>query len=156
MTDPIQVAWAAGIFEGEGCIRDYTPTGRVFMCPGLSIRMSDRDVLERFAAIVGVGTVRPSGQHRKRAEHHRDQWEWLVSGIDAVVVMEAFLPHLGERRGARARALLIQFYEERRRDCEGCGTTYLAGKHWGRFCPDCRRNHYRPAQPAVLDPIGAP
>lgn len=90
------IAWAAGIFEGEGCIA---------MRPGarLIVSMTDKDVVYKFQEAVGVGKVYynypPSSQKTGRKPTYR----WMVGDRNGVrVVLEMFLPWLGERRRAKA------------------------------------------------------
>ncbi len=56
----IDLAWAAGLFEGEGCIRAATDAqsrgkyaGRLY----LDVSQSEREVLDRFHRIMGFGVV---------------------------------------------------------------------------------------------------
>lgn len=96
--DRAEIAWAAGIFEGEGCI--YQGTG-----VGLVINMTDKDVLERFAAIVGVGRIR--GPIAGQKANHKSFWEWRVGRqADREAVLLAFMPWLGQRRRDKAERML--------------------------------------------------
>src|SRR3990167_5406713 len=54
--DPIEIAWAAGLFEGEGCISVHRSKGRRPQ-PKLNIAMTDLEPMERFAKALGVGNV---------------------------------------------------------------------------------------------------
>lgn len=93
--DKTEIAWAAGIFEGEGSI--VTPNR-------LLMGMTDEDVVRRFQKAVGVGSL-----HLERLEDKKDRWIWRVSNFEhfqAVVAM--FWPWLGERRRARAIAMLTK------------------------------------------------
>lgn len=95
---PEQVAWAAGLFEGEGCI---VPRGKT--SGELIVGMTDRDVLERFRDIVGVGGIKI--EHRP--DPHKDCYRWSVSNApESRMVLELLLPWLSERRREAAEALL--------------------------------------------------
>jgi hypothetical protein len=48
------IAWAAGMFEGEGSMGVYGHNA-----PRLTVTMKDLGVLKRFQKIVGVGTLLP-------------------------------------------------------------------------------------------------
>jgi hypothetical protein len=50
------VAWAAGLFEGEGCWNAYVRKGGKVQMQ-VRLEMTDKDVVERFAAIVGCGAI---------------------------------------------------------------------------------------------------
>jgi hypothetical protein len=88
-------AWAAGLFEGEGCISDDE----------LRLKMTDEDVVRRFAAAVALGTI--YAPYASRQPNRRPAWVW-VSGRrrDVEFILARFLPYLGARRAARAREAL--------------------------------------------------
>lgn len=92
------IAWAAGLFEGEGCIYlagDKRPT-EPYMYPGLQLSMTDRDVVEKFHAIVGVGTVNID---RRKESNRSDMWRWQCANRKGFEhVMNLLGPYLGERR----------------------------------------------------------
>lgn len=95
------VAWAAGFFEGEG---GAYPGRR---CVMLRVVQSDREALERFAAVVGCGTVRPIATS---ALGRRPMFAWQVARrADVARIVAAFWPWLTERkRGQIAEALGTQ------------------------------------------------
>lgn len=94
----LEVAWAAGLFEGEGCFGSY-PRGRKHGTQA-RLSMTDRDVVERFAKIVGMGTVR--GPVDRGNKEWKPIWEWYVQRASEVrAVVALFRPWLGERRLAR-------------------------------------------------------
>lgn len=101
MDKKLQVAWAAGLFEGEGSwiVRK---TGY----PQASLRSADRDVVERFAEIVGCGRI--GFEDRKTANPlHSDSWYWQVGNRrDVRRLAETFMPYLGERRRTRALEII--------------------------------------------------
>jgi hypothetical protein len=51
------IAWAAGLFEGEGCLSFSTVRGERY--PQAMLKTTDRDVLARFHRIVVVGAIYP-------------------------------------------------------------------------------------------------
>lgn len=111
MDAPIEIAWAAGLFEGEGSILygKYTyPSGRDYTRRRLSMQMSDEDVLRRFVAIVDAGKViEVTRQHRVNRENHTVMFVWEINRwADVERITKAFLPYLGERRRTKAEALL--------------------------------------------------
>lgn len=60
------LAWAAGVFEGEGSVGAYiTPDGRLSM--RLSVTQRGREMVERVQAMFG-GTVRKTGESIYRVE----------------------------------------------------------------------------------------
>lgn len=100
--------WALGLFEGEGCISDSDVRGVT-----LHLGMTDEDVVRRFQAVVGSGTIRlePQSEARHKALHR-----WSVASRDEVrrlltIMLETGL--LGERREARARLALTRLETNR-------------------------------------------
>jgi hypothetical protein len=94
-----EIAWAAGLFEGEGT---WQITNKGYVQAALG--MTDRDVVERFARIVDMGNV--TRVHRP-TQNRQDIWHWYIgSRRDVQRLALMFIPHLGERRRARALELL--------------------------------------------------
>ena len=89
------IVWAAGLFEGEGYI--YTNADH-YRCIG--IEMTDKDVMQRYAAVVGYGQLKP----RKTVPANRKQsWRWDIGKRSEVLrILKDFLPHFGKRRSAKA------------------------------------------------------
>jgi hypothetical protein len=107
----IEIAWLAGLVEGEGCL-SYGRTDRRYPGKANSIRihvgMSDRDVIERAAAILGtrlLGPYPPSPAHRD-GSIRKDQWRVIVTQSLAASWMMTLYPLLGQRRQAAARECL--------------------------------------------------
>lgn len=91
-------AWAAGLFEGEGCIVTSGRSRRI------ELGSCDEDVVRRFHEVVGVGTI--YHEHRENPAH-RDLWKWSCSRYsDLAPLLAAFLPYLGDRRSQRVREML--------------------------------------------------
>lgn len=87
-------AWLAGLFEGEGCITDHGGNSI-----RLTIKMVDRDVIARVAALTN-GSIVP--ESRKTATG-KTMWVWTVGWRpDVEELLEVMLPWFGERRRARA------------------------------------------------------
>ena len=99
--DAVALAWFCGLFEGEGWV-DHRPNGKGATTRGLCIEMTDRDVLDRIVAGLGVGTVRgPYGGTNKPRFH----WS-LRRWYEVEPLIEAMLPLMGERRRVRLQGLL--------------------------------------------------
>ena len=98
----VEAAWAAGIFEGEGCFGVY-PNGGGYWKPVTKVEMTDEDVVGRFHALTGFGNVYAKAGRGGR----KDSWVWLASKWDDTVsLVSALLPHLGGRRSAAALNIL--------------------------------------------------
>lgn len=96
------LAWLAGLFEGEGCITTAGKSNGLYV---LRLAMTDFDVVERAAAVVGVGRLydAPPGK-----PGDKPQRLWVVSkSADVQAVLAAIWPWLGERRRQRAREALV-------------------------------------------------
>lgn len=97
-----EIAWAAGLFEGEGNLTITTTHCNA------GLVTTDKDVLERFRTIVGFGSI----YHRtepSRPSHYKPQWLWrATSARDTLALIELFRPWFGERRSARADEVWAQ------------------------------------------------
>lgn len=103
------LAWAAGLFEGEGCITFGVSSRNDTLTSGASVRyengqvrlvlaMTDQDIVEDFARIVGVGSVNRIHPPSKRALNNKPQWRWQTSGEHAEALFWKLAPYLGPRR----------------------------------------------------------
>lgn len=93
-----EVAWVAGIVEGEGC---FSTNGREWW---LAVKMTDEDIIERLHAVTGVGTV---GSDARQASHHKIPYRWIVAGQrEREWLASLILPWMGERRSERIRQLM--------------------------------------------------
>lgn len=96
------LAWAAGLFEGEGtiCLRPQKTTHSL----SVAVRMTDRDVVQRFADIMGFGQFRP-GVILKSG---KQMWTWESGKHECVQALVAMLwIWLGARRRQKAREVLM-------------------------------------------------
>lgn len=93
ISDSKDLYWLAGLLEGEGSFmkpRPSTPT-----IPKITIEMCDRDVIERVAALFGVNYI----YHRKpKDERRKDKYSVASAAKNAVKIMQAVYPIMGERR----------------------------------------------------------
>ncbi len=98
---PTDVAWAAGLFDGEGCVGVYAnhnhmPWGsKKYWVLVARLSMVDREAVERFYSIVGVGRIRTKPMPGNR----RDQREWATEARQSEVAMRLLLPYsVGNKR----------------------------------------------------------
>lgn len=87
----ILIAYAAGLFDGEGCVTVKWPR---HIQAVLEIQMVHLPTLQKFASIVG-GQVRKSYEHRRG---RRTQWRWRVHDFEAIRVARLLLPHSVEKK----------------------------------------------------------
>lgn len=105
----LETAWAAGLFEGEGCftltkVKQWT-YARAYLA------MTDEDSVRRFHRAVGVGRVRFEPR-----EGYKDRWVWdLHTSADVPRVIALLWPGLGERRRARAKEILEAAHQSPKR-----------------------------------------
>ena len=91
------IVWAAGLFEGEGCIAQHTKGSGYRK---LVISMTDSDVMERFVDVVGYGNLRGPYNYNTG---YKPYWRWeIVKSKEVLRILKMFLPHLGKRRSEKA------------------------------------------------------
>lgn len=91
------IAWLAGICEGEASF--------LWNCsPAISLQMSDKDVVERVARLIG-GKVRGPYQPKGKATY-RQTWVCVISGSNAAAWMMTLYSFMGERRRAKIEEVL--------------------------------------------------
>lgn len=122
----LDIAWAAGLFEGEGCI---TPGARANQFR-LILISTDRDVVEQFFGVMCVGRVFKIRPRTDAKPHYKQQWRYEANAAgDVLYVLKLLRPFFGQRRGARADEAIevlsthvaLSTYE---RQCEGCGRKF--------------------------------
>ena len=93
----MSIEWAAGLFEGEGCI--YKDKRKNVWT--LQVRMTDRDVVEKFASLMNTGNsiYDESNQPNRIKSGHKPSYRWACSRKQEVKrILLAMLPHFGHRR----------------------------------------------------------
>jgi hypothetical protein len=94
---PLEVAWLAGILEGEG---SFISKGQA----RIQVAMTDQDIITRLAELTGVGRVYAV---RRQKPHHKDSWLWTVRRpVHVEHIIRLVLPWLGQRRTVAAREVL--------------------------------------------------
>lgn len=98
-TDVGDIAWVAGLFEGEGCItisRNNNPTNNLY--PRIWLAMVDKDIIARLDIIVGAGTI-----YTSYLKSGKREYKWgLHSKPEIIEFIATVWPYLGERRRAKA------------------------------------------------------
>lgn len=91
----VNVAWAAGLFEGEGCISWQSRTSRSGRkAPRLMMGMTDEDVVLRFKDIIGCGRIYVQIKNRSKPLY---MWQ-TTNRADFDSASELLEPWLGARR----------------------------------------------------------
>lgn len=150
MSKDTDIAWAAGVWEGEGCWSINPRTRRAGVAVQSRLGMTDPDVVERFGAIVGFGTIR----HEPARLNRKAMTQWYTQRRDSTrLLIGMFSPYLGERRRAKAQEILDlgeTIANGERTTCpqgHPYDSTAMvstgAGRHLARRCSICRRNQSR-------------
>jgi hypothetical protein len=106
-----EIAWAAGLFEGEGSITHIGRRGQSFELQ-VAVNMTDEDVVRRFDEIVDRGKVYGPYLPLSHGDRRKPFWHWVAigdAGHDALDLIGAWL---GTRRVAQARAHSVLFPPE--------------------------------------------
>lgn len=117
MAEATELAWLAGIIDGEGCI-DLSRRSRA-RAVGYHMRVSvsntDVRLVARCQQITGLGRVAQLGGETRR--RMRDRWRpcyaWSVSTRQAEDVLRLVLPYLVIKREQADLALLARRYRGR-------------------------------------------
>lgn len=85
------IAWAAGLFDGEGCVSVHYDRGANRFALQLRLSMTDWLTVRRFRRIVACGTLR----RQLRAPPRAPSYTWTVCQAHAVVhALDLLRPHL--------------------------------------------------------------
>jgi len=96
------IAWAAGLFEGEGSVScvpmkhngDYS---RGYYTRHVCVSMTDYDVLVKLQHATGLGKIR--GPYQDARRNAKPIWVWSASGYSEMVeALRLFSPYLSSRR----------------------------------------------------------
>jgi Recombinase len=104
----LEASWLAGLLEGEGSFNWYA-SEKEYGKPTVKLAMTDFDIVERAAKIMGAKTVKSVKTERPdRLEslNYKPMFKCIVSTTKAAVLMEKILPYMGERRSAKIKELL--------------------------------------------------
>ena len=95
MIKTIDIAWLAGLLEGEGCF--CLEKGKY---PRIALGMCDEDVVVKAAALM-----------KSKVNHHRNVYSTKVCGAYSIAWMMTLYTLLGERRREKV-ASLIKYWRE--------------------------------------------
>ena len=114
------VAYIAGLFDGEGCVsyKQYMrkrphnkkpyPTWQI----RLEIAMTDKSILIWVNEMLGVGTVGEKRYKTKYTKGWKKQWRWRCSHRDAFKVCCLLFPYAHVKLGEIQK--IIQHYSEKK------------------------------------------
>lgn len=148
MTD-IELAWAAGLFEGEGTVRISRPAPRNWGSLTASVVNTDRQVLDWFQArwpgyMKAATGLRPE---------QRDAWVWVIAAQRASVFIRLIRPFVVRDAVRDKIDHALAFQDQKRRNVRWMGDaeryTY-AEDQWNSHWWMCELNK-RGRQPQAND-----
>lgn len=110
-----EIAWLAGLIEGEGCFSLRKDKGVNYLT--FSISMTDKDVIESAASVFPVGTLGLSHikQNAKLGKPPLHIWR-VQSQKEVYALMIAIYPWLGESRKSKIRELITEHFIETKKE----------------------------------------
>jgi len=100
-----KLAWAAGIADGEGHWHSYKPKNWKYVNIRFEITQTDREILDRFCKIVGVGKVYGPWKHCK--PRNKEIYRYVTGTTDEVKKLTKLLyPWLGSIKKVQADNVL--------------------------------------------------
>lgn len=107
----LNVAWLAGLVEGEGCVsikrKKRTANGASGDTIHLHVGMCDRDVIARAAELLGAKVLGPYAHSGDDGFERKVQWRVVATGSLAAAWMMTLYPFMGERRRMAMRDCLL-------------------------------------------------
>lgn len=107
----VVIAWAAGFFDGEGCVFGYEDVqgGYRRFTFGVAVAQTTPEPLERLAMHWG-GNVR---SRPAPSERQKPQWRWEIRGAKAAAFLEDVLPYLVVKHEAALAGMPVMFRTHR-------------------------------------------
>ena len=108
MKNNIELAWAAGFFDGEGstcwtrCHKDQ-PAHSL----SISITQIDPEVLSRFQEAVGVGRI--GGPYKRKEKTSSQYWQFRANNLEAHQALKLLWQFLSSKKRKQAEPCLHQF-----------------------------------------------
>ena len=93
MASDVEIAWGAGLVEGEGCFTWHSE-GRH---PYFLMDMADKDVLEKFQQVFPEVKLRGPYTHKSKPKN-KPRYRVDAFGPKALTLMKTIYPYMGERR----------------------------------------------------------
>lgn len=101
---PTELAYFAGLFDGEGCVRIHGSRTTGYGIE-TSVTITYAPVLEKARDNFG-GSI---AVVRMRVDHWKQQYSWAIGSKNAYEFLKSILPYLDEKRPQAA--LAIEYYE---------------------------------------------
>lgn len=112
MTSETELAWAAGFFDGEGCVYARKVADRSWRRPGITIVQADVRSLERFCDAVGLDRRYLIGPKPQPGAGNKPIYEIRVNKLSVVVsILEAIGPYLSGPKTEQAAQVMAKHEE---------------------------------------------
>ena len=112
MPTQLELAYIAGLFDGEGCVqfkkrietKGRLKSGKIKRSNStiitLEISMTDLPIIRWIHKILKVGAVNLNIKNKSPSSkpHHKDQWRWRCSHRDALKVAKLIIPYARVKR----------------------------------------------------------
>lgn len=144
----IEIAWVAGLLEGEGSFVLTKESGRKRQTLTVRCSMTDLDVINRLAGVVDGGAVNQDGYRNgatRTAERYKRIYTWQMSRRTEVVeLINLLYPYMGLRRQAQMR-VLIDYHAANSESVKKLRKPLIHGTlnaytHHNCRCDECRTN----------------
>jgi hypothetical protein len=90
---PVELAWAAGLFEGEGSVRISKPAFRNWGTLNVDVPNTDKEIVDFFAQR-WAGSVHYTAAHARQ----REVWRWRCAARQAAAFLEEIRPFIRTSR----------------------------------------------------------
>lgn len=100
--------YAAGLFDGEGCISTAQNSPKQMPRLNVTVQMCDVGVVAWLHQSFGLGTLRQSRPEKYYSGRCRAQFVWCCSSAQAEVVLRAMLPFLKVKQRQAERAIALR------------------------------------------------
>lgn len=114
MQTDINIAWAAGILEGEGCFLKSKDKRSNYHKVAIQVEMTDKDVVEELQRIFGGSLWESNYPSKFKAfPNAKPSWRWSVHRQQEVFdTLIKVMPYLKFRRLQKAKEL-FEYLEEK-------------------------------------------
>jgi hypothetical protein len=131
-----QLAWAAGLFEGEGTVRINKPTIRNWGSLMVSVVNTDREVVDFFQAR-WPGYCKPAGGLDPTRQ--RPAWVWVIAARKAADFLTTIRPFI-VRNKVKERIEHALWFQSQKRHGTGCFDDAYKQEQWEAYMWMCELN----------------
>ena len=110
----LNIAWAAGLLEGEGCFSRHIRKSNGVLTYAIHCEMTDEDVIRKIHEVFNIGTVvkRLNMAGRRDPRKRKQSWIWSVQNKAGIaMVLSAIKPYMCGRRSEKINLMLGELVE---------------------------------------------